>query len=168
MPKLADGIFLSKARYGISLYGKVRHASEDPTCKYMNNIQLIENRMLRRITGSKLSDQRRTADLLDETGLLSINQMTAQSILGETWKAMNGLSPSLEHLFTTTAQRMERSTRSAAAGVLVVPRASKTMSKSFAYQAAKLWNSAPEEIKAARSFNAAKRAIKAFAKSLPV
>ncbi len=30
--KLVDGMFMSKIRYGLQLYGKVRLEDEDPTC----------------------------------------------------------------------------------------------------------------------------------------
>ena len=52
--KMIDGLFTSKIRYGIQLFGKVRRLEEDPTNTDLANIQKIQNKLLAAITGSKL------------------------------------------------------------------------------------------------------------------
>ena len=47
--------------------------------------QILQNRMLRTILGTKLRDKVSTKSMLDELNILSINQMTCLSILMETW-----------------------------------------------------------------------------------
>ena len=40
--KVVDGLFTSKIRYGLQLYGKVRIRSEDPTCEIFKRIQIVQ------------------------------------------------------------------------------------------------------------------------------
>ena len=54
--KVVDGIFMSKVRYGLQLYGKVRLTDEDPTNAYFGDIQLVQNDLLRLLNGSKVKD----------------------------------------------------------------------------------------------------------------
>ena len=54
--KLVDELFTSKIRYGLQLYGKVRTAIEDPECTEFRDIQLIQNKLLRSLNGTKIKD----------------------------------------------------------------------------------------------------------------
>ena len=54
--KLVDGLFISKSRYGLQLMGKVRTQESDPTNKDIENIQKVQNKLLRMITNTKLQD----------------------------------------------------------------------------------------------------------------
>ena len=54
--KLVDGIFTSKIRYGLQLYGKVRMTEEDQQGKDFKAIQLIQNALLRVLNGTRIID----------------------------------------------------------------------------------------------------------------
>ena len=84
--KMVDGIFISKVRYGLQLLGRVRVANEDPECGDLKAIQLILNKLLRLLNGTKVKDLVSTKSMLDKFGILSINQLNAQVKLLEIWK----------------------------------------------------------------------------------
>ena len=76
--KVVDGLFTSKIRYGLQLYGKVRTQDQDPTNSDLKDIQIAQNRMMRAMVGKNLSDHVSTDDLLRMTNMLSVNQLNAQ------------------------------------------------------------------------------------------
>ena len=61
----------------------------DPSNSEMDDIQLIQNKLLRFLNGSKLKDMISTKSMLIKMNLLSINQTNAQIKLIEMWKATN-------------------------------------------------------------------------------
>ena len=65
--KLVDGLFMSKIRYGLQLVGKVRLTESDPSNKDIENIQKVQNKLLRMLTKTKLMDMVSTATLLKQT-----------------------------------------------------------------------------------------------------
>ena len=87
--KIVDGLFTSKIRYGLQLYGKVRTTVEDPTCADFKAIQLIQNDLLRLLNGSKIKDRVSIKSLLNKFNVMSVNQLNAQIKLLELWKALN-------------------------------------------------------------------------------
>ena len=62
--KLVDGIFTSKIRYGIQLLDKVRMLNSDPSCTDLDNIQKVQNKLLRCITKTSLLERVSTESLL--------------------------------------------------------------------------------------------------------
>ena len=78
LKKVADGIFTSKLRYGLQLFGKVRRNIEDPINEDISALQKLQNKMLRLITGTSLQDRISTKKLLEQTNSLSIHQINAQ------------------------------------------------------------------------------------------
>ena len=79
MSKIVDGLFTSKIRYGLQLYGKVRLNNQDPTNGDLKEMQITQNRMMRLLQGGKkLSDQIPTVDLLKVSNMLFMNQLNAQ------------------------------------------------------------------------------------------
>ena len=65
--KLVDCLFMSKIRYGLQLIGKVRLTESDPSNKDIENIQKVQNKLLRMLTKTKLMDMVSTATLLKQT-----------------------------------------------------------------------------------------------------
>ena len=160
---IADGLWTSKVRYGLALYGKVRLSESDPKCKISKDLQIAQNKVLRVLTKTSLKQRVPTRDMLEMTNMMSINQMTAQARLLETWKAINvQCSPLLELFQQKVSSALE--TRSARRGDLVQYGAS----NSFQNQASKLWNWVDEEMKSAKSFSEAQRLSKVYAKKLPI
>ena len=64
-----DGLFTSKIRYGLQLYGKVRFESQDPVNGDLKDIQIVQNKMMRSLLGKKISDKVHTEDLLKTTNI---------------------------------------------------------------------------------------------------
>ena len=75
--KLVDGLFMSKIRYGLQLVGKVRLTESDPSNKDIENIQKVQNKLLRMLTKTKLMDMVSTATLLT----IHISRMYNQFVL---------------------------------------------------------------------------------------
>jgi hypothetical protein len=167
LQQIADGLILSKIRYGLNIYGIVRISNSDPKNKQMKEIQVLLNRLMRILTGSRQADRIPITELLSKTGWLSLNQMIAQSILMEAWKINSGRSPSLEELLPRPRSDSVMITKSQARGDLLVTSGSRIKQNSFSCQAAKIWNKAPIELREARSRGIVKRLIKKFVQGLP-
>ena len=75
--KLVDCLFMSKIRYGLQLIGKVRLTESDPSNKDIENIQKVQNKLLRMLTKTKLMDMVSTATLLT----IHISRMYNQFVL---------------------------------------------------------------------------------------
>ena len=87
--ELVDGLFTSKIRYGLQLIAKVRLNETDPSNKDVENIQKVQNKLLRMLTNTKLLDMVRTSTLLKKTNIMSVNQLNCQIKIQEVWKALN-------------------------------------------------------------------------------
>ena len=87
--KIVDGLFMSKIRYGLQLYGKVRIEEEDPKCEDFKAIQKIQNDMLRFLASCKIKDKVSIKSLLEKFSFFTNNQLNAQIKLMEVWKALN-------------------------------------------------------------------------------
>ena len=55
--KIADSIFNSKIRYGMTLLGKIRWKEDDVKPILLKNLQKAQNKMLRTVYGAKLKDK---------------------------------------------------------------------------------------------------------------
>ena len=55
----------------------------------MKSLQLTQNRLLRTLNGTKISDKISTQSMLNTFQLLSVNQLAAEIKLIETWKSIN-------------------------------------------------------------------------------
>ena len=87
--KLVDGLFMSKVRYGLQLYGKVRRSEDSPRCEDYKSIQKVQNDLMRYLTGSQLKDKVSIRSLLDKLNMVSVNQLNAQIKLLEMWKTIH-------------------------------------------------------------------------------
>ena len=76
--KLVDGLFMSKIRYGLQLYGKVRMSEEDPTNGELKAIQVVQNNLLRMLNRSKIKDKVSIDFMLKKFNMMSVNQLNAQ------------------------------------------------------------------------------------------
>ena len=52
--KMVDRLFTSKIRYGLQLYGKARLTKNVPECVNFEFIQLVQNKLLRALNGTKV------------------------------------------------------------------------------------------------------------------
>ena len=69
--------------------GQIRWVDSDTTSKLMKDLQISQNKMLRLLNNSRISDKISTATLLTKFNMLSVNQINAQIKLSEMWKAVN-------------------------------------------------------------------------------
>ena len=162
LKKVADGIFISKLRYGLAIFWPVRLEHSDPHPLCVHGIKVIFNRMLRLLCGTVQEDRMSVEKMLKKLGWLSINQMAAEVRLIEVWKALN-LGTSLTGLF----EKVQSSTRAGNQNRIKLGTNNKLRENSFLYPASKLWNRAPLSVVTAKSEYIARKEIRLFAKSLP-
>ena len=165
--KIVDGLFTSRVRYGLQLFGNVRTKSAETECADLKAIQLVQNKLLRHLNGTKISDKISTDSLLKKFGMCSVNQLNAQAKLLEIWKALNVPKYPLELKKQSTnhlgvATRADTKERLCDIGKTTIAK------KSCISDAIRLWNLAPEKIHLCKSLYQAKSEIKNYIKSLPI
>ena len=169
LPRLAHALWTSKLRYGLQLCSNVRLKETDSHNAYMQAAQISQNKMLRLLNNTTLSDRISTEDLLNTTNMLSVNQLAANIKLNEAWKACNvenypiQLEPNHDNLIPN-----DRIVRSTTTRHWKEDGKTNTARDSFSRSTAKIWNQAPTNIKECKSITLAKKLIKTYCKSLPV
>ena len=167
LKRVADSIFTSKIRYGLQLVSKVKTQNEDSTSKLMKDLQKTQNKMLRFLNKSRVSDKINTKTILDNLNMLSVNQINAQIKLTETWKALNGANSSLCNIKKKVSDSY-RTSRSLSNGDIIEEGYSVKSLCTFQNYSTRLWNKAPSNIKLCSTIYTAKKEIKKFVKTLPV
>ena len=142
----------------------MRTKIEDPHSSAVKGIKVLFNRMLRILCGTVKQDRVSVKRMLEQLGWLSINQVAAEIRLTEVWKALN-LNNGLTDLF----EKVQGSTRAATPNrIQLKGQNSKLKENSFLYPSVKLWNMAPLTIVMTKTESNARKAIRSFAKSLPL
>ena len=77
LKEIADSIWVSKLRYGLQLYSEVRTSNEQPTSQIMKELQKSQNKLLRVLTGKKVSDRIKIDEMLKSLQMMSVNQIAA-------------------------------------------------------------------------------------------
>ena len=165
--KVAESLFNSKLRYGLQMCGKIRWNESDTTPKLLKDLQMSQNKMLRLLNNSRISDRISTSSLLKKFNMMSVNQINAQMKLSEMWKAVRDD----DHPFNLEKKLSGpevRSMRSISNGTLPVSGFSELSKNTFINDGIKAWNLAPTSIKDCNTFASAKTAIKKFVKSIPI
>ena len=165
--KLVDGLFTSKIRYGLQLLGKVRTKNDEPLCGDFKSIQMIQNKLLRFLNGTKVKDQISTRSLLEKFGILSVNQLNAQIKLLEVWKAMNFNDNPLK-IELQSAPVVGVTTRASKKGRPIDIGCTNNTQKSSISDSIRIWNEAPSNVTESTSIFQVKNAIKIYVKSLPI
>ena len=169
LPRLAHSLWTSKLRYGLQLCSQIRTKETDSQNTYMQAAQVAQNKMLRLLDNSTLSDRVPTVDLLKRANMLSVNQLAANIKLNEAWKANNienypiQLEANHENLIHT-----DRITRPHIRRLWKEDGKTTTAKESFSRSTAKLWNQAPQSLKESKSLTTAKKAIREYCKTLPI
>ena len=154
--KISHGLFLSKLRYGLQLLGCVRWSDSDPSNKELEDIQKCQNKLLRALNGSRISDQISNKSMLVKFKILSVNQMNAQIKLSEMWKSINIENyPLKTELLETQVDGMN--TRSRNAGFLKEAKVTYRSQKTFSNDAIHIWNRAPVAVKIACLYTVRKK-----------
>ena len=133
----------------------------------MEKLQKAQNQLVRTMENVRVRDRKRTSNMLTKNKMLSVNQTMAQIKITEVWKAMNSENNPLK--FTQQQPAINgRETRGVSSGKLVQEKGSKLAKDSFIYDATKIWNDAPESIKASKSLLSAKAENKKYCCNLPI
>ena len=161
---IAEGLINSRIRYCLQVYGVegLRINYEQSTLGLQQDVQKVQNKVLRIITGHTRSEHVRISDMLESTGMMSVNQMAAFGCLMEMWKATSFDVPIIGSVFDR--RRLDnRSLRSDTAGVVQT-----SYDEPFAKCATKLWNLASERFRSTNLIVIAKKEAKILARSLPI
>ena len=165
--KVAESLFNSKIRYGLQLCGKIRWNVSDPTTKLMKDLQVSQNKMLRLLNNTRISDKISTMSLLEKFNMMSVNQINAQIKLSEMKKAVRDE----DHPFNLEKRESGpdvRSMRSISNDLLPVKSFTELSKNTFINDGIKAWNLAPVSIKECKTFASAKNEIKKFVKTIPI
>ncbi|XP_074521138.1 uncharacterized protein LOC141786458 [Halichoeres trimaculatus] len=127
----------------------------------IRTLQLVQNAAARVLTWTGRREH--ISPVLASLHWLPIKSRIEFKILLLTYKALNGIGPSyLKDLIVP--YNPSRSLRSQHAGLLVVPRVSKSSmgGRAFSYQAPLLWNNLPVEVRGADTVSTFKNRLKTF------
>ena len=167
LKKIADGIFNSVLRYELAIFCPIRISERDPNPTCIDGIKVIYHDLLRLLTSSKRKDHTSIESMLKQIGWLSINQMSSEIRLLEVWKGLNQDNYCLNELIEK-AESNTGITRSAGLNKLKTVFKSKLRDNSFVYPSVQLWNSAPPDITTETIESRARKAIRAYVKTLPI
>ena len=151
----------------MQLYGKVRSKDSDPECEDFKSIQLIQNKLMRSLNGTKVKDRISISSLLEKLGMLSVNQLNAQVKLVEIWKAINVDNYPLK-IEQQTRNDERASTRADTIGRPVEIGRTNLTQRSCISDAIRLWNIAPVTVTSSMSLAQAKAEIKKYVRRLPI
>ena len=141
--------------------------SEDPECKHLKAIQLVQNKMLRALNRTNIKDKVSTDSLLKKFNITSVNRLNAQVKLLEVWKSQNLDKYPLE-IKKQTPSDSGVTTRAATKGKLIEVGRSITTKNTSISDAIRVWNLAPESVTESTSLCQVKNAIKAYVNLLPI
>ena len=168
LKKIMDSLYTSKLRYCLPLLGKIRWSNDDVYTKEFGDIQKNQNKMMTFFNKTKISDKISTISILEKHNQLSVNQLNAQMKLCEMWKANNLLNYPTKVHKRSVNEDSRSTTRSATMGVLLESGKTYLSQQTAINDAIYAWNRAPGSIKNCVSLTSAKKAIREFAKTLPV
>ena len=127
----------------------------------------VQNKLFRILNNTTINDKIRTKNIAQDLNMLSTNQINAQIKLTEVWKILN-----VENYPQMGIQKPNSEgpmlSRAASRGDLLVKGKTELRQSSFINDAAKIWNSAPLNIKLCKTISSEKTAIKKFVKTLPI
>ena len=129
--------------------------------KTLKTLQLVQNAAARVLTKTRKRDH--ISPILASLHWLPVKSRIEFKILLLTYKALNGQAPLyLKELIVPYYPT--RALRSQNAGLLVVPRISKTRmgGRAFSYQAPLLWNQLPDSVRGADTLSTFKNRLKTF------
>ena len=151
----------------IRLLGKVRLHSSDPTNTDFDNIQKVQNKLVRLLTKTKLIEKVSTSTLLAKTNMMSVNQMNGQIKIQEIWKSLNVPNYPIQ-IKKQTPHKGGPATRADVKGRLIETGNSCLSQKTCINDAVKIWNQLPDAVTNSKSFYQIKKQAKIYARSLPI
>ena len=167
--KVIHSLWFSKVRYGMSIWSSPRTEESETINSNMKKIQLAQNRLLRMLEGVRIKDRISISSMLEKHNFPSINQLSAEVKLTETWKAMNiEKYPTKMVPGKQIENNLTRALRPTSTRELKDNAKSRLGEQSFCINAGKIWNNAPSNIKEAKTLSLAKKLIKIYCKNLPI
>ena len=139
--------------YGLQLLGKIRWTDQD----LLQELQKTQNKMLRFLNKTKISDKISTKHILSNLNMSSVNQMNAKIKLTEMWKANNVQDYPLK-VMKTELKDEQRTSRSATSGKLI--EYGHKVTSTFINDSTRAWNKAPNNIKQSKTLFSAKKLSK--------
>ena len=139
----------------------------DAECATFKAIQLVQNKLLRLLNGTKIKDKISTKSLLLKFDMTSVNQLNAQVKLLEIWKALNLADYPLK-INQQAVPEIGTTTRASHKGRPIEKGTSNLAKKASTNDAIRIWNQSPVSITESKSLYQAKNAIKAYVRTLPV
>ena len=156
MATLYHSLFQSKFDYCLTLWGSC-------ALKNLNLLQRIQNRAARIITKNFDRDVN-SVEIVGNLGWMTMEQRFKYFVLLLTYKCVNNFAPVyLTNMLTAAQDEHFHATRLAITKGFTLPRIKTEYYKgSFRYQAAKLWNSLPSNLRCSSSVNSFKQRLKSF------
>ena len=165
--RIADSLYVSKLRYGLQLYGKVRLSDKEPSESLLDSLQVTLNKFARFIHGSTLMDRINTKTIYEETQLFSVNQIMAQIKLIEVWKSINITDYPIQ--WKSRAELIKKEgLKSSNKPDLVIKGRTVIQDSTFINDTARVWNTAPQDLKNCKSLYSVKNQIKIYSRTLPI
>ena len=147
LKKIAEAIFTSLLRYGSAVYGKPKIKKEDPSNSTLKELTLLQNEMMRIITGKRRSDRASIESLRKATETDSVNHIIVYHILMESYNILcNGASATLKKLLTEALGTHRMTTRSSTLNKVNQQKNMGTKND-FLYYGSTLWNMIPADLR---------------------
>ena len=165
-----DGLVTSIIRYCLPLFAMPRTSEEDPLQGEWKSLQTVYNKAVRAVLHVSLKDHRRTTDLFESAGLLSINQLACETIITLVWKTLSGKCQGAQSLLQVRKSNSQIYTRSKEAVFLKENGHTKLTKQTLQNKGAKLWNlNSAKEIRETvdKLKHVPKTTIKEFVKTMP-
>ena len=111
---IAQGLIVSKLRYGLSVYSRFRFSQDDGNNKESQSIQVLLNDVMRTLKGAKRKDRLHIEDLISEFPWGSYNRMALKTQICDIWKFIN----SSHRISQAITAEYSRNTRAQQLGLL--------------------------------------------------
>ena len=151
LSQVAEAIFTSKIRYGLSLYCRPRLSENDQSNGTLKQITKYQNDVMRIITGKKCRDKVSIKSLRKTTGTTSVNHLLCYHILMDMFNILKDTaSATMKEMLTKKLGSSNITTRSTTQNKVTVP-VNFGKKNDFAYYGTTLWNLLPEHIRNAET-----------------
>jgi hypothetical protein len=147
MKTIAEALFTSKMRAGISLYCKPRVNQNEESNRTLSELNVLQNEMMRIVTGRKLSDRISSKQMREELGIMSVNQLCCYHIIMETYSILvNETSEYIRDALIKMPEGSDLEGEQQYRRHARVPK-SEGRNNNFLFYAATLWNMLPKHMK---------------------
>ncbi len=167
--QVVRALLVGRVGYGCAVL-KPRLNDTDPQNVTLRKIQTAINDCARSILGSRRSERKPVEELLQESGLPSLNRLIVENVALETWKGMNytgtdGSKIPIGDILCPPTHAAKRVTRSTVSNCIPPP--TKYRTDTFAWSAYLVWNSSPL-LRSAPTLPHARKAAKELASTRPL